>query len=875
MTKLLGAVLLILAPALVLAGPAHFYDQPDTTYATNVVIDIIEHNGGIWFATGEGVNYSFDNGETWLLYNTSNGLVGNDVSAIYSSGTRLWIATNHIGVVAGGEEVFSDGMSYTDDNGLTWVTPDWDDTLQFPKYITGPYRTIYDIAGAADFRGDDWVFATAFAGAVLASNDNGNTWKRIFATRDDSLNFVNAYNGQDTLWWRNRAFSVVADTSHGDSLHVWIGTAGGILQYVYLIPRDKFSSLRIQKVALCESCTASGDNYGWFGGVNGVTGGRTNGGTFWTRFFQEDFIPADARQTTALQEFGGVLFAGFSDSASNVSQGLWVSTDLGDTYSSVGLDSVTGANRVVRDFASMNDRLYMAADQGGLWVTQDTGTTWTRLYLDSAATGLSNERNITHSVEALGDTLFVGTDSGLTTLFMDANGSIDSVRHYVPDLDSSSLGVHQIRLQLFTDSISLVNDSFAIWTINRPAGGGGRQTVSVSFDRAESWKYYRANGTTYDVAPVNVPVDNVKNVYFVGPNGVQLVSMGIDPDYIENAIIADAVDTTVLLSTDTVFSVTTKGDTLVFGGVRGAAISLNRGSTYRIYGANFNPVKPDLVISYTVNSTINVDDGSITAGLIGNFIPALAIQYFTPDSAQIIASCRPTTSGGNGVSIGRVVEVRDTLGTLLGYKYRWDVVYLRNFAWNMEALGDTLLMATDDGLIVGWNFDEPPYSNKQFDTLAFRNAEGKDLILPGTPAYAARVSGDNLWIGTDDGTVRIDVNDLTDQRLFIRTDPSEEAYAFPVPFSPNRDDPVRFHFDVPTTGNVTLEIYDFAMNLVATPIDAVSYEAGTYPPGPSGDQRPYWNGRNDNGDVVAVGMYYFKLTFANGEYTWGKLAVVP
>ena len=185
--------------------------------------------------------------------------------------------------------------------------------------------------------------------------------------------------------------------------------------------------------------------------------------------------------------------------------------------------------------------------------------------------------------------------------------------------------------------------------------------MSVTFYTGERWRYYRRGGTTYDVTPVNVQKDRVKNVFFVGPNGVQFVSMGIDPDYVENAIIADANDTTLLLSTDTVYSVVTKGDTIIFGGNRGAAISVNRGTTYRIYGANLDPLKADLAIAYTVNSTINVDSTGATAGLIGNFIPALGIRYLTPDSAQIIASCRPTTSGGNGVSIGRVVEVRDTL----------------------------------------------------------------------------------------------------------------------------------------------------------------------------------------------------------------------
>jgi hypothetical protein len=456
---------------------------------------------------------------------------------------------------------------------------------------------------------------------------------------------------------------------------------------------------------------------------------------------------------------------------------------------------------------------------------------------------------------------------------MDAGGAIDSMRNYLPDTDSSSTQIVQIRTQLYTDSITLVNDSFALWTINRPVGGFGRPTVSVSKDRGVTWSYHLANGTVYDIAPINVPQDVVKNVYLVGPTGIKFIATGIDPSTVQNAIVRDAIDTTLLLSTDTVNAVVTKGDTVLFGGNKGIALSRDRGRTYRVYTPNLNPLKADLVVSYTVATTINNDPTGAIVGLIGNFVPALGIQYITPDSARIIASCRPTTSGGYGVSVGRVVPVLDTNDVQIGYKYRFDAVYLRNFAWNIESHGDSLFLPTDDGLVVGWNLLDT--TARAFDTIAFRNAQGEELLFPNTPVYAARVIDTFLWCGTDDGTVRISLADLTDQKLYIRTDQTEEVYAFPVPFSPNRDDRVRFHFEVPTSGNVTLEIYDFAMNLVATPINAQYFEAGIYPPGPSEDQRPYWDGRNDKGDVAAVGVYYFRVVYENGESTWGKLAIVP
>jgi flagellar hook assembly protein FlgD len=120
-------------------------------------------------------------------------------------------------------------------------------------------------------------------------------------------------------------------------------------------------------------------------------------------------------------------------------------------------------------------------------------------------------------------------------------------------------------------------------------------------------------------------------------------------------------------------------------------------------------------------------------------------------------------------------------------------------------------------------------------------------------------------------------NDLNGAKeLFQHVDSTtsdDEVYAFPVPFSPLRGQQVDFHFVVEEAGNVTLEIYDFAMNLVARPIDGVYYTPGIYPG--EGRQGITWDGRNGNGDNVAVGVYYFRVDLPSGESRWGKLAVIP
>ena len=200
------------------AGVASSYDQPDTILAKNSVIDIIEHNGYLWFITSAGVNFTPDTGKTWLFYSDKNGLTGYDCSAIFSDGPRLWVATNHSTEVNGKIYDFSDGVSYTDDNGQNWNQVDFGPNGLNIERIYGIDQDIYDITGHYDAgRGLDWVFFTAFAGGFLESQDGGASWRRIWPLASDSINWVSSPAEPS---YRNRYFSSVVDTSHGDTLMV-------------------------------------------------------------------------------------------------------------------------------------------------------------------------------------------------------------------------------------------------------------------------------------------------------------------------------------------------------------------------------------------------------------------------------------------------------------------------------------------------------------------------------------------------------------------------------------------------------------------------------------------------------------------------------
>lgn len=842
------ALLAFLLPALAAAGVATTFELPDTGYVSNVVIDIIEHNGGVWFATDEGLNFSFDGGQTWLSYDSSNGLVSNSVSAMFSIpfggvNSRLWVATNHEEKIQGALTPISDGLSYTDDNGDTWHQIDFD-TI---PYVTGGDRTIYDIAGYFNpnvnpWLDNDWLFFAAFAGGLLASRDGGMSWRRIYASPGDSIQF-NTIGQAPSL--RNRYFSCAVDTSAGDTVSLWAGTAGGFFQYIYAKPKDKPYSKVINAIV-------ADSDFVFYGGNHGVTRGSKTGGPFFSRF-TEDGLPG--LTVTSLFNFAGLLFAGTMDTSTGNSTGLAISDDYGDSFTPSVFPEVVGANRTITDFTLMGDRLYLAGEEAGLFVSSDTGASWSHIFVDSSDMTSANRRNVVHSLANWGDTLLVGTDSGLVQLFMNGSGVIDSSRFHVFDEGAfSSTKVIAIKTHHYEFDTTDV-----IWTINRAVTDSGVPIVGRSADYGVSWDTMQVNGytnyidffgdTTFVLNDANIlfseNAQNPSNIY-----KVYELSSGVRIDSLSN----DAARVMKVIA-----------DTVIIGTDNGFAISLDRGENYNIFRVNNDTVAADATLNY--NSSL--------AGISGDFIPAISVQYLDNGRSQIWVSTRPAFGGAEGISVGFLAPVVDTNVVpwdTLGYERVFSHVH-DNFAWNFAFRHDTIFAATNDGLL--YSYGDTVYTGTWFP-LELKDSSGYPLVLPGTPVYAVDIVDNYLWVGTADRTVKIDMSDFSKQTPYYVTDtktPPSEVYAFPVPYSHSRDAVTEFHFTVDKDADVTIEIYDFAMNLVRRVLDHQFLPAGVYPT--AGLGRPTWDGFNGDGRQVAIGIYYFKVEYSTGEVRWGKLAVIP
>ncbi len=95
---------------------------------------------------------------------------------------------------------------------------------------------------------------------------------------------------------------------------------------------------------------------------------------------------------------------------------------------------------------------------------------------------------------------------------------------------------------------------------------------------------------------------------------------------------------------------------------------------------------------------------------------------------------------------------------------------------------------------------------------------------------------------------------------------NENIYVYPNPFNPDLGN-VKFRFSLSSPGNITIKVYDVSNRLVATVINNDQMEANEELSVP-------WNGKNDNGQIVANGVYFYIIESSSGERGVGKVAVL-
>ncbi|MCU7513390.1 MAG: hypothetical protein HF300_12570 [Ignavibacteria bacterium] len=172
---------------------------------------------------------------------------------------------------------------------------------------------------------------------------------------------------------------------------------------------------------------------------------------------------------------------------------------------------------------------------------------------------------------------------------------------------------------------------------------------------------------------------------------------------------------------------------------------------------------------------------------------------------------------------------------------------------------------------------------------AYRSGNmGKTWILPGRITdsrsklslktnvfYSAASEGNDIWLGTGSGLVRLKENGSMwsgDWRIYLASQAlrtESETYAFPNPFSPDVETVgIKYSTGAKASG-VTIRIFDFGMNLVRTVIR--NAERGSTHEGTAID---FWDGKDERGSIVPNGVYFYRIDIDGGQPLFGKIMVV-
>ena len=281
------------------------------------------------------------------------------------------------------------------------------------------------------------------------------------------------------------------------------------------------------------------------------------------------------------------------------------------------------------------------------------------------------------------------------------------------------------------------------------------------------------------------------------------------------------------------FSLLAVNDTLWVGTAEGISKTTDNGNTWERFTADVND----------------------SATISGNFIVALAWQN---ETQALWAATLPAENQGEVRAVSRTLNGGTTWERLLTDE--------QVFAHNLAFSGNRVYVASDRGLFYsndqGQNWEEPL-------TALQDDNSGNEIFQEEyySTAVQSVLGMDALWLGNADGLAYTGVEDNLNNaswqiaRSFVAVKDREEpkVYAYPSPFSPSRHYYVRFEFEEGKEFDGPIKIYDFAMDFVADI--------------PTNGLKPKWNGKNDSGDTVASGVYFFKARIG-GSVTWGKVVVV-
>ncbi|MBS1517197.1 MAG: hypothetical protein JSS91_03840 [Bacteroidetes bacterium] len=290
-----------------------------------------------------------------------------------------------------------------------------------------------------------------------------------------------------------------------------------------------------------------------------------------------------------------------------------------------------------------------------------------------------------------------------------------------------------------------------------------------------------------------------------------------------------------------VFTITAVNDsTLYVGTANGINVSSSWGVNWRKY--NFQ----------------NTDPNAAGNGISGNFVVNLDVQKFE-DKTIVWGATRRAESPSEF----------DALSYTSNGGANWFSTLPDIKPNGMSFYGSLVYGFTDDGL---WRSE---FGNFNWAKAGVIYDERTKDQLRTTQFYSGNHIGDTLYFGSADGLLRTTelgqpwIGKWTIFRSVSAIDLSSDikTYAAPNPFSPDDEITRIFYKSTSSVSKVTIRVFDFGMNPVRTIIQNASR---------SGTDELYtsWDGRNDNGQRIANGVYFYRVEINDEDPVWGKIILL-
>ena len=257
-------------------------------------------------------------------------------------------------------------------------------------------------------------------------------------------------------------------------------------------------------------------------------------------------------------------------------------------------------------------------------------------------------------------------------------------------------------------------------------------------------------------------------------------------------------------------------------------------------------------IHHITHADTTVDD---SLRLPGDFVVALGINKI--DSVKTVwAACRPAFSGYMRVAWSQDNGLSWHEAPIGGLSNTVE-------AWDFSFAGDTVYVATGDGLFRS----SGDYSS--WTILSdFVDSQNQTYYQHDAPFYAVNIVDGTVWAGGSEGVVKsVDTGQWEVYRSQLDAD---DHYAYPSPFSPFHSPRggTTIHFKPSTNTRATVTIYDLNLELVKTVVSGIARIGG----GESDDL--VWDGTDDDNDLVANGVYFYRVELDTGDDLWGKIVVI-